>query len=136
MNPGIRETASLILATLRTVINTILPTGATAQARDSGARARERGNVVSVTVLTLLISLVNAIGVLLVNGKVDGLTGRVDHLTDRVDDLTGKVDHLTGRVDHLTDGVDHLTGRVDRLTGRVDALQAVITADINADARP
>lgn len=101
VNPGIRETASLILATL-----------------------------------TLLISLVNAIGVLLVNGKVDGLTGRVDHLTDRVDDLTGKVDHLTGRVDHLTDGVDHLTGRVDRLTGRVDALQAVITADINADARP
>lgn len=58
--------------------------------------------------LTLLISLVNAIGVLLVNGKVDRLTGRVDHLT----------------------------GRVDRLTGRVDALQAVITADINADARP
>lgn len=44
--------------------------------------------------LTLVISLVNAIGVLLVNGKVD------------------------------------------RLTGRVDALQAVITADINADARP
>lgn len=108
VNPGIRETASLILATL-----------------------------------TLLISLVNAIGVLLVNGKVDGLTGTVDHLTgtvdhltDRVDDLTDRVDDLTGRVDHLTDGVDHLTGRVDRLTGRVDALQAVITADIDADARP
>ena len=37
---------------LRAVIDTTLPTGATAQARDSGARARERGNVVSVTVLT------------------------------------------------------------------------------------
>ena len=35
----------------RTAIDTTLPTGATAQARDSGARARERGNVVSVTVL-------------------------------------------------------------------------------------
>lgn len=68
---------------------------------------REAVSLVLAT-LTLLISLVNAIGVLLVNGKVDGLTARVDHLT----------------------------GRVDRLTGRVDALQAVITADINADARP
>ena len=54
-----------------------------------------------VATLTLLISLVNAVGVLLVNGKVDGLTARVDHLT-----------------------------------GRVDALQAVITAQVNADARP
>lgn len=54
---------------------------------------REAVNLVLAT-LTLVISLVNAIGVLLVNGKVD------------------------------------------RLTGRVDALQAVITADINADARP
>ncbi len=54
---------------------------------------REVVNLVLAT-LTLVISLVNAIGVLLVNGKVD------------------------------------------RLTGRVDALQAVITADINADARP
>ena len=68
---------------------------------------REAVSLVLAT-LTLLISLVNAIGVLLVNGKVDRLTGRVDHLT----------------------------GRVDRLTGRVDALQAVITADINADTRP
>ena len=38
---------------VRTVIDTTLPTGATAQARDSGARARECGNVVSVTVLSL-----------------------------------------------------------------------------------
>ena len=82
---------------------------------------REAVSLVLAT-LTLLISLVNAIGVLLVNGKVDGLIGRVDH--------------LTGRVDHLTSRVEHLTGRVDRLTGRVDALQAVITADINADGRP
>ena len=41
-----------IHARLRTVIDTTLPTGATVQARDSGARARERGNLVSVTVLT------------------------------------------------------------------------------------
>ncbi|MYH28120.1 MAG: hypothetical protein F4018_02540 [Acidobacteria bacterium] len=54
---------------------------------------REAVSLVLAT-LTLLISLVNAIGVLLVNGKVD------------------------------------------RLTGRVHALQAVITADINADGRP
>lgn len=57
------------------------------------SETREVVNLVLAT-LTLVISLVNAIGVLLVNGKVD------------------------------------------RLTGRVDALQAVITADINADARP
>ena len=36
------------------MIDTTLPTGATAQARDSGARARERGNVVSVTVLKVV----------------------------------------------------------------------------------
>lgn len=57
------------------------------------SETREVVNLVLAT-LTLVLSLVNAIGVLLVNGKVD------------------------------------------RLTGRVDALQAVITADINADARP
>ena len=34
------------------MIDTTLPTGVTPQARDSWARARERGNVVSVTVLT------------------------------------------------------------------------------------
>lgn len=36
----------------RTVIDTTLPTAVTPQARDSGARAREHRNVVSVTVLT------------------------------------------------------------------------------------
>ena len=36
---------------VRTVIDTTLPTGVTPQASDPGARARERGNVVSVTVL-------------------------------------------------------------------------------------
>ena len=85
------------------------------------SEARESPSLVLAT-LTLLITLVNAAGVLLVNGKVDHLTGRTDH--------------LTGRVDHLTDRVDYLTGRVDHLTGRVDALQAVITAQVNADARP
>ena len=57
------------------------------------SETREAVSLVLAT-LTLVISLVNAIGVLLVNGKVD------------------------------------------RLNGRVDALQAVITGDINADARP
>ena len=71
------------------------------------SETRESLSLVLAT-LTLLITLVNAVGVLLVNGKVDRLTGRVDHLT----------------------------GRVDHLTGRVDALQAVITAQVNADARP
>ena len=64
------------------------------------SETRESLSLVLAT-LILLISLVNAVGVLLVNGKVDRLTGRVDHLT-----------------------------------GRVDALQAVITAQVNADARP
>lgn len=57
------------------------------------SETRESLSLVLAT-LTLLLSLVNAVGVLLVNGKVD------------------------------------------RLTGRVDALQAVITAQVNADARP
>lgn len=64
------------------------------------SETRESLSLVLAT-LTLLITLVNAVGVLLVNGKVD-----------------------------------HLTGRVDHLTGGVDALQAVITAQVNADARP
>ena len=42
---------------VRTVINTTLPTGVTPQARDSEARAREHGNVVSVTVLRELPGL-------------------------------------------------------------------------------
>ena len=41
---------------LRAVIDTTLPTGAMAHARDSGARARVRGNVVSVTVLSATFS--------------------------------------------------------------------------------
>ena len=46
-------TVSFVGSGLRTVIDTTLPTGVTPQARDSGARARERGNVVSVTVLSV-----------------------------------------------------------------------------------
>ena len=45
-------------------------------------------------VITGLISLVAAVGVLLVNGKVDRLTVRVDALTGRVDALTGRMDAL------------------------------------------
>lgn len=45
-------------------------------------------------VLTALLSLVSAVGVLVVNGKVDRLTGRVDSLTRLVDRLTGRVDAL------------------------------------------
>ena len=44
---------------VRAVIDTTLPTGVTPQTRDSWARARERGNVVSVTVLSAGIRLVS-----------------------------------------------------------------------------
>ena len=47
-------------------------------------------------VLTALLSLVSAVGVLIVNGKVDRLTVRVDSLTRLVDRLTGRVDALEG----------------------------------------
>ena len=47
-------------------------------------------------VLTALLSLVSAVGVLIVNGKVDRLTGRVDSLTGRVERMTGRVDALEG----------------------------------------
>ena len=47
-------------------------------------------------VLTALLSLVSAVGVLVVNGKVDRLTGRVDSLTGLVDRLTGRIDALDG----------------------------------------
>ena len=50
-SPTVPSSSRLAPVALRTVIDTTLPTGATAQARDSGARARERGNVGSVTVL-------------------------------------------------------------------------------------
>lgn len=43
------------------------------------SETREAVSLVLAT-LTLVISLVNAIGVLLVNGKVDRLNGRVDAL--------------------------------------------------------
>jgi len=56
--PGVscRRTAASVrgrvrASSLRAVIDTTLPTGVTPQTRDSWARARERGNVVSVTVL-------------------------------------------------------------------------------------
>ena len=47
-------------------------------------------------VLTALLSLVSAVGVLIVNGKVDRLTVRVDSLTRLVDRLTVRVDALEG----------------------------------------
>ena len=47
-------------------------------------------------VLTALLSLVSAVGVLIVNGKVDRLTVRIDSLTRLVDRLTGRVDALEG----------------------------------------
>ena len=49
-----------------------------------------------IEVLTALLSLVSAVGVLIVNGKVDRLTGRVDSLTRLVDRLTGRVDAIEG----------------------------------------
>ena len=42
---------------VRKVINTTLPTGVTPQVRDSWARARERGNVVSVSVLSTAVAI-------------------------------------------------------------------------------
>ena len=56
-------------------------------------------------VLTALLSLVSAVGVLVVNGKVDRLTGRVERLTGRVDALEGTVQAMITAV---------MTGRSSR----------------------
>ena len=56
-------------------------------------------------VLTALLSLVSAVGVLVVNGKVDRLTGRVERLTGRVDALGGTVQAMITAV---------MTGRSSR----------------------
>ncbi len=65
---------------------------------DAGLRSFTMANMdaSALEVLTALLSLVSAVGVLVVNGKVDRLTGRVDNLTGRVDRLTGRVDALAG----------------------------------------
>ena len=55
-----------------------------------------------VTVLiTALLSFVNAVGVLIVNRKVDRLTVRVDRLTACVERLTGRLDALEGTVQSM-----------------------------------
>ena len=70
-------------------------------------------------VLTALLSLVSAVGVLVVNGKVDRLTGRVDNLTAQVDSLTVRVDSLTARVERMTGRVDALEGTLHTVVGAV-----------------
>lgn len=49
-------------------------------------------------ILTALLSLVSAVGVLVVNGKVDRLTGRMERLTGRVDSLEGTVQAMIAAV--------------------------------------
>ena len=55
--------------------------------------------------ITALLSLVNAVGVLLVNGKVDRLAKRVEWLTGRVERLTGRVDALEGTVQSMVGAI-------------------------------
>ena len=66
----------------------VSPRGFAAGARGVGDVARNRATMgdmdaPALDVLTALLSLVSAVGVLVVNGKVDRLTGRVDNLTGR-----------------------------------------------------
>ena len=62
----------------------------------------EAGTMALLTLITALVtallSLVNAVGVLLVNGKVDRPTKRVEWLTGRVDAFEGTVQSMVSAV--------------------------------------